>query len=93
MIRVPQCTPKRRWCQYKPKLSEFNDIRYSKLEYKALLAIKDKWEVIGFNSNTASGMGAVAIQNQDTKEVVIAYRGTDGIERNVKEAIKDYETD
>ena len=38
-------------------------------------------------------MGAVAIQNPDTKKVVIVYRGTDGIERNVKEAIKDYETD
>ena len=79
--------------EHKPKLSEFNGIRYSKLEYKALEKIKDKWAVIGFNSNTLSGMGAVAIQNLDTKEVVIAYRGTDAIERNVKEAIKDYETD
>ena len=79
--------------EHKPKLSEFNGIRYSKLEYKALEKIKDKWAVIGFWSNTLSGMGAVAIQNLDTKEVVIAYRGTDAIERNVKEAIKDYETD
>ena len=59
--------------QHKPKLSEFNAIRYSKLEYKALEKIKDKWVVIGFNPNTISGMGAVAIQNLDTKEVVIAY--------------------
>jgi len=79
--------------QYKPRLSDFKKIDYSKSEYKALEKIKDKWVVIGFNPNTISGMGAVAIQNLDTKEVVIAYRGTDAIERNVKEAIKDYETD
>ncbi len=79
--------------QYKPRLSDFRKIDYSKSEYKALEKIKDKWVVIGFNPNTISGMGAVAIQNLDTKEVVIAYRGTDAIERNVKEAIKDYETD
>lgn len=51
------------------------------------------WVLIGYTKNTASGMGAVAFQNPDTKEIVIAYRGTHGIERNIKEAIKDYEAD
>ena len=51
------------------------------------------WVLIGCEKNTLSGMGAVAFQNPDTKEIVIAYRGTHGIERNIKEAIKDYEAD
>ena len=51
------------------------------------------WVLIGCEKNTISGMGAVAFQNPDTKEIVIAYRGTHGIERNIKEAIKDYEAD
>ncbi|MFC2448007.1 MAG: hypothetical protein ACFNVL_03635, partial [Candidatus Nanoperiomorbus sp.] len=51
------------------------------------------WVLIGYEKNTISGMGAVAFQNPDTKEIVIAYRGTHGIERNIKEAIKDYEAD
>lgn len=51
------------------------------------------WVLIGYEKNTISGMGAVAFQNPDTKEIVIAYRGTHGIKRNIKEAIKDYETD
>ena len=51
------------------------------------------WVLIGCEKNTISGMGAVAFQNPDTKEIVIAYRGTHGIGRNIKEAIKDYEAD
>lgn len=80
----------------KPQISKLIDsklIDTSKLELRALASMSD-WVLVNVSAHqTASGMSAIAVYHPQTKELVIAYRGTDDAGKNRDEAFIDYEAD
>lgn len=65
----------------------------SKLAFRALASMSD-WVLVNVSAHqTASGMSAIAVYHPQTKELVIAYRGTDDAGKNRDEAFIDYEAD
>jgi hypothetical protein len=57
------------------QLSTFSNLAYSDTSPAKF----NGWEKLDVNANTANGFFAVAYINPTTNEVVIAYRGTDGL--------------
>ena len=63
------------------------------LQFRALASMSD-WVLVNVSAHqTALGMSAIAVYHPQTKELVIAYRGTDDAGKNRDEAFIDYEAD